>query len=86
MSDSPLFRRPDGRPLPPNHHLAKHTRGSYRVFVTVDRGPKYTGQRISVPVRTHDEEEARARRDILIDGLIRANVLCRDVVMHEEPE
>jgi hypothetical protein len=85
MNESPLFRRPDGRPLLSNHHL-ETARGAYRVKVTVDAGGKYVGRRITIPLRTRDEELAKHMRDAAIEALTRASVVCRHIVMTDETD
>lgn len=60
------------------HHLDKHPRGAWRMSVTVpDSDPTKVGNRIKVPLLTHDEQEARIRRDIALGALIRAGVKVR---------
>lgn len=52
-----------------NHHLRRKPSGYWQVRFTVDRGPKYVGQRVVVGLGTRDAREARARRDIVLEAL-----------------
>ena len=36
---------------------------------TVDRGPKYVGERVKLSMRTRDAEEAQQRRDLVLEAL-----------------
>lgn len=81
--DHPLFFRPDGRPLPPMHHLDTH-RGAFRIRATIDQGAKFTGKRICVPLRTRDPHLAEKMRDMMLEGWARAGVLCRDIVLSDD--
>jgi hypothetical protein len=85
MNDSTVkFLRPDGRELPPMHHLDRHPRGSFRLKVTVDKeGSRYSGTRIKVPLRTRDSAEAMARRDVAILALKQAGCICRNITVDE---
>lgn len=84
MSDHLIMRRPDGRPLPENHHLARNSRDKFRIRATLDRGEKFVGQRVTVQTGTDDIKLARRIRDAVVIGWIKAGVLTRDVVLEKE--
>lgn len=52
-----------------NHHLRRKPSGYWQLRITVDRGPKYVGQRVVIGLATRDAREARARRDIVLEAL-----------------
>ena len=83
MTDSPLFRRPDGRSLSEDHHLFRNSRGKFVIRATVDRGARFTGQRITVQTGTHDINVARRIRDAVVMGWIKAGCLTRDIVLSD---
>lgn len=64
----------------PNRHLDRHTRGAWRMSITVlDPDPCKVGKRIKIPLKTRDLAEAQTRRDIAVEALIRAGVAARAV-------
>lgn len=52
-----------------NHLLRQKRSGLWQMRLTVDRGPKYVGRRIVIGLDTHDENEARDRRDVVLKTL-----------------
>ena len=56
----------------PDHHLRKKPSGYWQLRVTIDRGPKLVGQRVILGLGTHDAEEARKRRDVVLAGFKKA--------------
>lgn len=80
-STPPIMRRPDGRPLPENHHLATNPRGKYVIRARIDRGPKFVGQCVSVQTGTDDIILARRIRDAVVLGWIKAGNLTRDIML-----
>jgi hypothetical protein len=60
----------------PNHHLSTNEFGWWRMRVTVDRGPKYTGERVMICLGTNSETEARIRRDLVIAALCKAALIA----------
>jgi hypothetical protein len=78
--------RPDGTPLPENHHLDfRSEKGDFRMKVTVNAdGEKFVGKRILIPLHTRDVEVARMIRDRVIFGLSKAGVLSREVKLIED--
>ena len=52
-----------------NHHLRRKPSGLWQVRLTVDRGPKYVGRRVTLGLGTKDVREARARRDLILQAL-----------------
>lgn len=52
-----------------NHHLRRKPSGLWQVRFTVDRGPKYVGQRVVIGLGTRDVKEARERRDLILKSL-----------------
>lgn len=52
-----------------NHHLRRKKSGLWQVRFTVDRGPKYVGRRVVIGLGTRDVQEARARRDLILQAL-----------------
>ena len=80
MEDS-IFNRPDGTPLPANSCLEyRKDRGTYRMRVTIDRGPKFTGERIIIPLATSDKQTARMMRDAVLSALHKSGVLAREII------
>jgi hypothetical protein len=74
--------RPDGRPLPENHHLAANPRGKYVIRAIIDRGAKnYAGHRVTVQTGTDDIILARRIRDAVVLAWIKAGNLTRDIVL-----
>jgi hypothetical protein len=59
-------------PSDPDHHLRMRPSGYWQLRLTVDRGPKYIGQRVVIGLRTRDPQEARARRDLILDAMKQA--------------
>jgi hypothetical protein len=80
------FLRPDGTPLPENHHLDyRPDKGDFRFKVTVNaEDPRFVGKRIFVPLHTRDVATARMMRDLIITALQRAGVLSRRVILTSE--
>jgi hypothetical protein len=80
------IHRPDGNPLPENHHLDfRPDKGDYRMKVTVNADdPKMVGRRIFIPLHTRDITTARKMRDAIITALDRAGVLSRKVLSTSE--
>lgn len=78
--------RPDGTPLPGNHHLDyRADKGDFRMKITVNADdPRFVGKRIFVPLHTKDLETARKMRDLIITALDRAGVLSRPIVTESE--
>ena len=76
------IHRPDGSPLPDNHHLDyRQDKGDFRMKVTVNAdGPRMVGRRIFIPLHTKDITTARMMRDAIIIALDRAGVLSRGVI------
>lgn len=58
-----------------NHHLRRKRSGLYQLRFTVDRGPKYVGERVVVSLRTRDSEEAQQRRDTVLEALTKAKII-----------
>lgn len=56
------------------NHLCRNRSGLYLMRLTVDRGAKYVGERIKISLRTHDREEAKQRRDVVMVALTKAKV------------
>ena len=74
MSDHPLFRRP-GRALSESRHLDRHSGGSYRFKITLPGTALFGGDRITIPLETHDVFEAAARARIIRMTLAKCGVL-----------
>jgi hypothetical protein len=74
MSETPLFRRP-GRPLTQSSHLDRHSRGSFRFKVTIPQAPPFSGIRVTIPLHTHDMEQAAVRARIVRDTLRKCGIL-----------
>lgn len=72
--EHPLFRRP-GRALADSTHIDRHSRGSFRFKVMIPQAPPFSGVRITIPLRTHDGEEAAARAAIVRDTLRKCGIL-----------
>lgn len=83
MSEHPTFLRPDGRPLPPGHHLSRNPRGNFVVKLTIDAGSKFSGKRLTIQLRTADPATAMMKRDSILEAYKLAGILCRDVVIVE---
>ena len=64
-----------GVPVSRDYALSRHSRGSLRMQTTIAVDPRMTGQRITIPLHTHDLDEARQRRDIVLDALSKVRVL-----------
>lgn len=61
------------------HHLIYDPQKGFETRVTLDRsGKKLVGSRIRVRLKTHDEAEAAARRDIVFDVFRSIKVPIRD--------
>lgn len=52
-----------------NHLLRQKQSGLWQMRLTIDRGPKFVGRRIVIGLDTHDEIEARNRRDVVLKTL-----------------
>jgi len=65
------------RPDDPGHHLRRKPSGLYQLRLTIDRGPKFVGQRIVVSLRTRDQEEAAKRRDLVMEALKKAKLVAK---------
>ena len=83
MNEPLAFRRPDGRPLPPGHHLSLNPRGKFVLKLTADAGSRFTGKRLTIQLRTCDPAEAMMKRDFAFEVFKAAGILCRDVVIDE---
>ncbi len=84
---APTFHRPDGRPLPPNHHLSRNPRGKFVLKLTFQAGRNIeVGKRITLQLRTTDAAEAMGKRDAVVEAYKVAGILCRDVVIVDEDE
>lgn len=59
----------------PNHHLRRKSSGLFQLRFTVDRGPKYVGERVIMSLRTKDENEARQRREIVGEAMSKAQII-----------
>jgi hypothetical protein len=86
MNEQPKFCRTDGRPLSEAHHLSLNPRGKFVFRATIDQGAKFSGKRISVPLRTNDPALAARLRDVAAETLARAGLLTRDIVLSDEPD
>lgn len=77
--------RPDGGPLPENHHLEyRPDKKTFRVKVAVNvDGGKFVGKRLLIPTHTGDIEIARKVRDGVIVALCKAGVISRRVHLTE---
>jgi hypothetical protein len=76
------FHRPDGRPLPPTHHLSLNPRGKFVLRLTIEAGSKIeVGKRVTLQLRTADAAEAMSKRDAVVEAYKLAGILCRDVVV-----
>lgn len=69
----------------PLHHLRRNHSGVFQLRAMIARGPKFTGQRMIISLKTHDEAEAAARRDIALESLRRAELLSERNVPVEKP-
>lgn len=78
--DHPFHRRPDGRPLPMDHHLSVH-RGTWRFRTTVPQGKGLVGKPLFIPLHTKHFETACMMRDKLITILKNTDNLCRPVLL-----
>ena len=56
----------------PSHHLYRKRSGLFQMRFTVDRGPKFVGERVKISLRTRDPEEAKLRRDVILTALSKA--------------
>ncbi len=63
-SEHPIFRRP-GRALGQSSHLDRHSRGSLRFKITLPGNGPFVGKRVTIPLGTHDPDEAEARAQIV---------------------
>jgi hypothetical protein len=52
-----------------NHHLRRKPSGYWQLRVTLDQGEKYVGKRVTIGLRTCHIDEARVRRDLILDVL-----------------
>lgn len=52
-----------------NHHLRRANSGLFQLRLTIDRGPKYVGKRVTIGLKTKDVFEARIRRDLILKTL-----------------
>lgn len=87
--ENPLeIKRPDGGPLPENHHLEYVLdKKVYRMKVAVNLdGGRCVGKRMVVPLHTGDPGRAREMRDVVIVALSKAGVLSRPVLISESDE
>lgn len=80
------FRRPDGRPLEPWHHLSLNPRQSFVLRLTVSGDKTFVGKRIVQQLRTRDAGMALAKRDAVIEAFKLAGMVCRDVVIADSAE
>lgn len=74
--------RPDGGPLPENHHLEyRPEKRTWRMKVTVNKdGGRFVGERVVIPLHTSDPERAKQMRDVVLIALKKAGVLSRSVI------
>ncbi len=83
-TESPIFSRPDGKPLPPTHHLSLNPRGKFVLRLTIEAGSKIeVGKRVILQLRTANAAEAMSKRDAVVEAYKVAGILCRDVVIVE---
>jgi len=61
----------------PDHHLRRKTNGYYQLRVTIDRGPKVVGERMNFGLGTRTAEEARYRRDMILNVLKKAGLVVK---------
>ena len=73
-----------GVPLSADYGLARHTRGSWRLQVSIVTDPALSGERITIPLGTRDKGEARSRRDVCMIALAKAGILARPVILREK--
>lgn len=59
---------------PDDHHLRRKPSGYFQMRVTIDRGPKYVGDRVILGLKTRSTEEARERRDLILEAYKAAGV------------
>lgn len=52
-----------------NHHLRQKESGLWQVRLTVDRGPKFVGKRVTLGLGTKDVREARMRWNLILRAL-----------------
>lgn len=62
-------------PEDPNRYLKSVGGRPYQFRVTIDRGPCFSGTRVTIPLRTTVLEEARKIRDILETALMQAHYI-----------
>ena len=55
-----------------NHHLRQKKSGLWQARITIDRGSKYVGKRITIGLKTKELREAEVRRDLIITALTTA--------------
>ena len=67
-----------------NHHLRRKRSGLFQLRFTVDRGPKFVGERVVISLRTRDAEEAQQRRDTVMDALTKAKIINGFIIANVE--
>ena len=65
---------------------ARPDRKSYRLKVSINLGPKFSGTRIMIPLHTREVETARTMRNPILGHLQKSGILCRGVVPADEDE
>lgn len=84
------IRRPDGTPLPENHHLEfRPDKNVWRVKVTLkSENPLHVGTRKVIPIHTSDPVVARMVRDDIIADLCMRGMMARpvQVIGRNDPE
>jgi hypothetical protein len=61
----------------PDHHLRRKENGYFQLRVTIDRGPKLVGQRVTFGLGTNNPDLARDRRDFALRVLKQAGNVLR---------
>ena len=60
-----------------NHHLRRKPSGLFQLRLTVDRGPKFVGERLTIGLGTRDYAEAIQRRDVVLEALQKARLVAQ---------
>lgn len=65
-----------------NHHLRRKTSGLWQMrLALLDKGTKCVGRRVVIGLGTHDVEEARARRDLVLRAVGVCHAVARSYAL-----